>query len=349
MIAARLHGPQDLRIDRVPCPSAPRAGEALLRVHATGICGSDLHTYQDGRIGDTRVESPLTLGHEFAAIVEATGPDCLDGMHRPLLPGTRVAVDPAIPCDHCEFCQKGHPNLCCNIRFCGLWPYPGSLSEYLLMPAKTCFPLPDLLSDEEGVMLEPLGVAMHALALSKIQIGESAAILGAGPIGLLLLQLARMAGASPIFVSDPLPWRRTLALKSGADQVFDPKKENVVEEIIQATSGRGCDVVWESAWGTTTVAESVEVACLGGHVILVGIPADDKLEVKASSARRKGLTLRFARRMKHTYPRAIQLVSEGKLPLKSLISHRFPLTEAAQAFQMNLNYTPEVLKVIITS
>jgi L-iditol 2-dehydrogenase len=235
------------------------------------------------------------------------------------------------------------------MRFCGLWPNPGSLSEYLLMPAKTCFPLPDSFSDEDGVLLEPLGVALHALTLSKIQIGESAAILGAGPIGLLLLQLARMAGAAPIFVSDPLPWRRTMALKMGACEVCDPKRENVVEEIYKATRGRGCDVVWETAWGTTTVAESVEVACLGGHVILVGIPADDQLTMKASTARRKGLTIRMARRMKHTYPRAIQLVSENKISLAPLISHRFPLTEAAQAFQMNLEYTPEAMKVIITA
>ncbi len=348
MMAARLHGPRNLQIDPVPRPSAPQTGDVLLRIKATGICGSDLHSFQDGRIGDTRIESPFTLGHEFSAVVEAAGPHCRDGLHQLLLPGTRVAVDPAVPCDHCEFCQKGNPNLCSHLHFCGLWPDPGSLSDYLLMPAKCCFPLPDHISDEEGALLEPLGVAIHSIALAKIQIGASVAILGAGPIGLLLLKLARMAGASSVFVTDPLPWRRKMALKWGADAVIEPSGENVVEQIMKSTNGRGCDVVMEAAWGSVTVGEAIESARLGGRVVLVGIPADDKLEMKASTARRKGLTILFVRRMKHAYPRAIQLVSEGKIPLNALISHRFPLAQAAHAFQLNLNYAPEVLKVVIT-
>jgi L-iditol 2-dehydrogenase len=347
MQAARLHGAMDLRIEYVPAPHSPKRGEVLLRIKSTGICGSDLHSYKNGCIGNTRIESPLIPGHEFSAVVELTGEDCFDGNHRPIIPGSRVAVDPAIACGHCEFCAKGHPNLCCKIRFCGLWPDAGSLSEFMVMPAKNCFPIPDGMSDEEGSLLEPLGVALHALALSKIRLGECAAILGAGPIGLLILQLARLCGASPIIVTDPLPWRLELARRFGADFTVNPSQEEVVSQMLSHTEGRGCDVIWEAAWGTETVAEAAEAACLGGRVILVGIPEEDKLEMKASSARRKGLTIKMVRRMKHTYPTAIRLVSAGKINLLDLVSHRFPLSEADKAFRLNLDYTPNSIKVMI--
>lgn len=347
MQAARLHRAMDLRIEHVPTPHSPKRGEVLLRIRSTGICGSDLHSYKDGRIGDTRIESPLILGHEFSALVEKAGPECFDGIHQPIMPGTRVAVDPATPCGYCEFCEKGHPNLCCHMRFCGLWPEGGSLSELMVISSKNCFPIPDTISDEEGALLEPLGVALHAVALSKIRLGETAAILGAGPIGLMILQLARLCGASPIIVSDPLPWRLEMARMFGASFTVNPSQENVVAQMLSHTEGRGCDVVWEAAWGKETVAEAAEIACMGGRVILVGIPEDDKLEMKASSARRKGLTIKMSRRMKHTYPKAIRLVLEGKITLLPMVSHRFPLSEADQAFQLNLHYTPNSLKVMI--
>ena len=183
MLAARLYGPADLRVERVPRPGPPGPGMALLRVTAVGICGSDLHTYTDGRIGDAVVTTPLILGHEFGGVVEAVGPESLDGNFAPLLPGTRVAVDPAQPCGRCEMCEQGHPNLCHRLHFCGLYPDPGSLAEYMLMPAHGCFPMPDTIDNAGAALLEPLGVAIHAIDLAKIRVADSVVILGAGPIG----------------------------------------------------------------------------------------------------------------------------------------------------------------------
>ena len=216
MLAARLHGPADVRVEEVPAPGLPAAGEVLLRVKAVGVCGSDLHVYRHAEIGGARLEGPLILGHEFAGVVEEVGEGCLDGEFRPLEPGARVAVDPAQPCGQCELCERGHPNLCLNLRFCGLWPDQGALCQWMHMPAHTCFPLPDGLNDDAGVLLEPLGVAIHTVDLAKIRVGHRVAILGAGPIGLCILQLVRLAGADAVFVADRFPWRVELARRLGA-------------------------------------------------------------------------------------------------------------------------------------
>jgi len=346
MLAARLHGPADLRVERVPRPGPPKHDEVLLRVKVTGICGSDLHTYLDARIGDAPVSSPLILGHEFSGVVLQAGADALDGNGRRLEPGTRVAVDPAQPCLLCEPCQHGHPNLCRNIRFCSTYPNDGSLSEWMLMPARCCFPVPKAISDIEAALLEPLGVALHAVDLAKVRAGHSVAILGAGSIGLFIQQVAKVAGADPIFVTDKFPWRLKVARQHGAIAI-PCDQEDPVARIQKETAGRGVDVAIEAAWADHSVQQAAEMTRPGGRVVLVGIPSDDRLLLKHSTARRKGLTLKLCRRMKHTYPRAIQLVERGRLDLRGLVSHRFPLRRAGEAFALNAAYRDQVVKVII--
>jgi L-iditol 2-dehydrogenase len=348
MLAARLHGPTDLRVEKVQHPGPPGRGEVLLRVKATGICGSDLHSFADGRIGNTSIEAPLILGHEFSGVVEAVGPGALDGHFEAIKPGTRVAVDPAQPCGRCEFCEKGHPNLCRRLHFCGNYPDGGSLCEWMHMPARSCFPLPKTINDVEGALLEPLGVAIHTVDLAKIRVADSVAILGAGPVGLLVLQVARLAGAARVFITDKFPWRLKLAEKFGGTPV-NFVAEDAVQRIVKETRGRGVDVAIEAAWGDQSVAQAAELARMGGRVVLVGIPADDRLVMKASTARRKGLTIRMCRRMKHVYPRAIELVEREMIDLNSLASHRFPLKRAAEAFQLNAAYRDNVVKVMVES
>jgi L-iditol 2-dehydrogenase len=348
MLAARLHGPSDLRVERVPHPGAPGPGEALLRVRVTGICGSDLHTYQDARIGDTPVTSPLVLGHEFSAVVEALGRGALDGWHRPLRVGARVAVDPAQPCGHCESCAHGHPNLCPAVAFCGCHPYGGSLCEWIRMPACCCFPVPDAMDDETAALLEPLGVALHAVDLGHLRVGDDVAVLGAGPIGLLIVQLVLRAGAARVLVTDPLGWRLRLAGRLGA-VVLDIDAGELGAEIGGLTKGRGVDVVFEAAWGDSSVETAAELAWYGGRVVLVGIPSEDRLGLKHSTARRKGLTLVMSRRMKHVYPRCLRLATEGDLVLGGLVTHRYPLAQAAAALALNSGYQERVVKVMVTS
>lgn len=348
MLAAQLHGPSDLRIERVPHPGPPGRGEVLLRVKVTGVCGSDLHSYLDARIGDTPIQAPLVLGHEFSGVVEAVGPGSLDGHFETLKPGARVAVDPAQPCRRCELCEKGHPNLCRRLHFCGNYPDGGSLCEWMHMPARSCFPVPKTIDDLEAALLEPLGVAVHAVDLANIKVASSAAILGAGPIGLLILQVMKLAGADPIFITDKLPWRLKLAHKFGAIPIHY-ERENVVQRIQKETSGRGVDVAIEAAWADRSVEEAAEMTRLGGRLVLVGIPSDDRVSMKHSTARRKGLTIMMSRRMKHVYPRALQLVEQGRVDLHGIVSHRFPLKRALEAFQLNTAYRDKVVKVMVES
>jgi len=346
MLAARLHGPEDLRVERVRRPSAPGRGQVLLRVKTTGICGSDLHSYQDARIGDTPIAGPLVLGHEFSGVVEAVGPDSLDGYFQRLKPGMRVAVDPAQPCGHCELCEKGHPNLCCNLAFCGNFPYGGSLCERMHMPARSCFPVSRKIDDEAAALLEPLGVAIHAVDLARLRVGCSVAILGTGPIGLLILQIARLTGADPIFVTDKFPWRLKLAQKWGGIPIrYD--REDATRRVLKETHGRGVDVAIEAAWAEESVTQAAEMARLGGRLLVVGISGSNRLELNASVARRKGLTIIMSRRMKHTYPRAIRLVQTGQVDLSFLVSHRFSLARAAEAFALNAAYGSGVIKVVV--
>lgn len=344
MLAARIYEPLDMRLEQVNFPSNPKRGEVLIKVAASGICGSDLHIFKNARIGDTLVESPLIIGHEFVGIIERVGDEPFDGNHDLLKPGVRVAVDPARPCGWCEMCQKGDPNLCLNLQFCGNYPCDGCFCEYMVVPSRCCFPVPSEISDEEAVLLEPLGVAIHAIDLASIKIGNSVAILGAGPIGLLILQIAKIVGADPIFISDKFSWRLSAAAEFGGVPI-NCKSEDVKEIIMRETNG--VDVCIEAAWGEETTNQAVDVVRNGGRVVLVGIPDDDKLLMRHSTARRKGLTILMCRRMKHTYPRAINLTKKSRVDLKKLITHKFPLSQLVDAFNLNLNYADNVIKVIV--
>jgi L-iditol 2-dehydrogenase len=320
--------------------------QVLLRPRITAICGSDLHSYADARIGDTKVQSPFILGHEFSAVIEEVGAESLDGRFEAAKPGARVAVDPAQACGRCELCEKGHPNLCQRLRFCGNYPDGGSLCEWMHMPARCCFPVPETINDVETALLEPLGVALHAVDLARIRVSNSVAIVGAGPIGLLILQAVKLAGADPIFISDKFPWRLGLAEKYGGVPILSGV-EDAAQRMQRETHGRGVDIAIEAAWGDQSVEQACEAVRLGGRVVLVGIPSDDRLSVKHSTVRRKGLTILMCRRMKHAYPRAIHLVERGVVDLRGLVSHRFPLARAADAFALNAAYGDNVVKAII--
>jgi L-iditol 2-dehydrogenase len=195
-------------------------------------------------------------------------------------------------------------------------------------------------------LLEPLGVGLHAVDLAKLRAAQSVAILGAGSIGLFILQLAKLSGADPIFVTDKFSWRLKLAERYGAVAIHCDQ-EDPVARINKETAGRGVDVAIEAAWADDSVQQAAEMAGAGGRVVLVGIPSDDRLLMQHSTARRKGLTIKLCRRMKHTYPRAIRLAERGRVDLRGLVSHRFPLRRAVEAFALNAAYRGEVVKTII--
>jgi len=319
MKVVRIHSAGDLRLHDEPMPS-PGPGESLVRVTAVSICGSDIHWFAEGGIGDARVQQPLVLGHEFAGVI-ASGERS----------GERVAVDPAIPCGVCEFCREGNPNFCTSMRFAGD-KFDGALREYVAWPTRCLFRLPESIGDAEGALLEALGVGIHAIDLGHLRPGMSVGIFGCGPIGLLMVQLARISGATHIIATEKLPHRLQAAKSFGATDVFQAEGGQEIAEILAATHRRGVDVAFEVAGENDAVGTAIAVAKPGARVVLVGIPADDRTTFTASIARRKGLTIKLARRMKHTYPRAISLVEHGLVDVHSLVTHRFPLTEAKPAF-----------------
>ena len=343
MRASRLHGIRDLRLEDLPRPT-PGPGEVLLKVASVGTCGSDVHYYVDGRIGDQVVTAPIIMGHEFSAWVAELGAGA-EGLEI----GQLVAVEPAIHCGECESCQHGHPNLCPDVRFCGTPPVDGVFAEYTVMPAENCFPLPPGFGSVEGAMLEPLGTAIHTVGLAHLRPGQTVAVLGAGPIGLLIAAVARASGASAVYVTEPLAYRRQFALDYVADAVLNPydAETDAIAEIMRLTNGRGVDVAFEAAGASETPNQAASLVRPGGKVIIVGIPSEDTMTFTASTTRRKGLTIKLVRRMKHAYPRAIRMVQTGMVDVKRLATHTFPLERIAEAFEMVVAYDDGVLRAII--
>ncbi|MBN1875263.1 MAG: NAD(P)-dependent alcohol dehydrogenase [Anaerolineae bacterium] len=341
MLTSRLYGIRDLRLEQMPIPQ-PGPGEVLLKIATVGTCGSDVHYYLEGGIGDAIVTDPITMGHEFSAWIVDLG-EGVEGLE----PGQLCAVEPAIPCGKCEYCLHGHPNICPDVRFCGTPPIDGVFAEYAVMPAENCFPLPAGFSPGDGALLEPLGIAIHTVDLSHLKIGQTVAVLGAGPVGLLTAAVAKAAGAGAIYVTEPIAHRRQFALDYCADAVFNPETEDVVTAIMEATGGRGVDVAFEAAGAETTPDQAARVARPGGKVIVIGIPSDDRMLMTASVVRRKGLTIKLVRRMKHTYPRAIRLVQSGMVDVARLATHTFPLERIQEAFELVAGYKDGVLRAMI--
>ena len=332
MKALRLHGVGDLRLADEPVPH-PGPAEALVRVTAVGICGSDLHWYDESGIGGAVLTRPLILGHEAAGVI-------VDGPRA----GQRVALDPQVPCGACETCAAGRDHLCPEVRFLGHSVTDGAMRALLAWPLANLVPLPDAIDDLAGAMLEPLGVAIHALRLARVRPGDSVGVFGCGPIGLLLIQLARASGATTIVATDRLPHRVEAARRLGAlaALVGDGTEREV---LLDATAGRGIDAAVEIAGDDDAIETAITLARPAGTVVVAGIPPGDHSTIAASIARRKGLDLRFSRRMSRAYPRAIALVEAGLVEVSSLVTHRFAIADFEAAFRTAVRR--DGLKVVI--
>lgn len=298
----------------------PGDGEVLLEVLAVGLCGSDRHWYREAGIGDAVVGDGLILGHEFSALI-ASGP------HQ----GQRVAVDPAIPCQECDQCVAGRPNLCLDLHFAG-HGIDGALRRHMVWPEWCLVPLPDSLSDEQGALLEPLGVALHAIDLAGPIEGRSLCVIGCGPIGLLLTAALRDLGARRIVATDPLPHRLEAAVTFGATETVSAPDEGT-DPLMD-----GFDVVFETAGTDAALHRALVAARPGGRVVLVGIPDADRTSFVASLARRKELTIMLCRRMlPGDLARAAVLAERGISGLDQMITHRFDLGRAVEAFDTLLD------------
>lgn len=331
-----------MTVREVPEPRGLGTEDVLVRVKAVEICGTDIHYYQGDSAGYTKMAYPFVMGHEFAGVVEAVGSQVTD-----LLPGDRVAVDPANSCSRCESCLAGHPNVCPTGRFSGSPGVPGALQELLVHPARLAFTLPDSMSFIQAALLEPLGVALHAVDLGKIRIADTVAVLGCGPIGLNIVQLARLAGAQDVFVTELVGHRLRLAEKCGASLAIDPRRQDPVRAILDATNGRGVDVAFEVAGALETPEMAAEVAKACGTAVVVGICAQDQMPFRSTPTRKKGLTIKVSRRMGHLYPRTLALVKRQMIDVGSLVTHVFPLERGHEGFELLDGYKGDMGKVVI--
>lgn len=323
MRSARLHAAGDLRIHEEAQPASAE-GHTLVRVGAVGLCGSDLHWFSEGGIGDARIVDPPIPGHEIGGVA-------IDGPYA----GQVVAVDPAIPCFKCEHCLEGWPNLCPKVKFAGHGDTDGGMAEVISWPTDRLVPMPDGIDAEDAAVLEPLGVAIHAWDLGHAKLGDRIAIVGAGPISLLLVQLAKHSLASEVIVVEPLAHRREAAKAMGADRVLDAGEELPAD----------CHVVFEVCGNPEPVEAAIRLTRAGGRVVLVGIPDGDVTTFPAALARRKGLTIAIVRRMPEVYERAVDLAARRVVDLKSVVSDRFGLDQASGGFAFATRR--EGLKVLI--
>ncbi len=337
MRAVRLYGPGDVRVESIPRPPMDESEQVRLRMRSVGICGSDLHHFREGSTGDEENAEPFVLGHEISAEVPPESADRLD-----LEAGTVVAVDPADPCGECEWCDRGHRNLCPNVDFKGVVGHQGGLAEFITVHPHQVVPVPDEFGPDTAALLEPLGIAIHALDLAELRPMDTVAVLGAGPIGLLCAQVAQAVGAGTCYVVDPLDYRTEVAADLGADAVAP--SHTAIDEW---TDGRGVDVAIEATNAPEGFEHAVESVRIGGKVVLVGIPEGNEHTFTASTARRKGVTVKWSRRMGHVYPRAIRMVQDGRVAVDPLVTHRFSLEEGPEALALQSRYEDDIIKAVV--
>lgn len=343
MLVAELSNPRKFRITDAASIPDPLPGQIQVAVKAVGICGSDLHYFSDGGIGDARCVYPMVLGHEPAGVVLKTGAG-VSGWSA----GDRAVLEPAMYCYHCEFCMSGHHNVCANLRFFSQPEEPGFFRERVNLGAHSLLPLPANLSHPEGALVEPLAVALHSMQFAAPRPGESAVVFGAGPIGLLTIALLKLSGLARIWAAEPVAHRRELALAVGASAVLDPLAVDPAREILRDTSGRGVDTAIDCAGKTESINQCILAARNAGRVVVTGIPPEDYVAVAFHALRRKELAFYSVRRSNHDSETALRLLASEPRRFAPMLTHERPIQEAQQAFELCERYADGVGKLTLT-
>mgnify|MGYP005822167823 CR=1 FL=1 len=316
--------------------------EVLVKLEYVGICGSDLHYYETGAIGDYVVEPPFVLGHEPGGIVVEVGKNVTH-----LKAGDRVALEPGKTCGHCEFCKTGRYNLCPDVVFFATPPVDGVFQEYVAHEADLCFKLPNNVSTLEGALIEPLAVGFHAAIQGDAHLGQKAVVMGAGCIGLVSMMALKARGVSEVYVVDIMEKRLKKALELGADGVINGAEENVEQKIRQITDGRGVDLVIETAGTEITTRQAISIAKKGSNIVLVGYSKSGEMTLPMSLVLDKELTFKTVFRYRHIYPMAIEAVAQGKVNLKGIVTDIFDLDDVQKAMDYSVNNKTNIVKAVI--
>ncbi|HEY6291260.1 MAG TPA: alcohol dehydrogenase catalytic domain-containing protein [Terriglobia bacterium] len=346
MKTALLTGIRQLEVRDAPLPELITPEDVLVQIEAVGVCGSDIHYYATGRIGSQAVQFPETLGHECAGVVAATG----TAVRAPKLAvGQRVAIDPLIPCGRCDQCLAGREHTCRRQRFLGCpGQAPGALAEYLVMPARCCYPVPDSMTAAQAALVEPFSIGLHSRNLAPLPSGSEAkiAILGAGPIGLCVLLACRATDSNcRTYVTDLIDERLEVARRCGAEWTGNPQREDVVRAM--AEEPLGMDVVFECAGKQETLDQATELLKPGGTLLVVGIPELDRVSFDPHLLRRHELQVRTVRRQNKCVAPAIGMIASGAVNVDALVTHRFSLAETQQAFDLVAGYGDGVMKAMV--
>lgn len=320
----------------------PKDNEVLVKLEYVGICGSDLHYYETGAIGDYVVKPPFVLGHEPGGTVVEVGKDV-----KHLKAGDRVALEPGKTCGHCEFCKTGKYNLCPDVVFFATPPVDGVFQEYVAHEADLCFKLPDNVSTMEGALIEPLAVGFHAAMQGGARAGQTAVVMGSGCIGLVTMMALKAMGVSKVYVVDIMEKRLRKALELGADGVIDASRTDVVAEIRKLTGGKCCDLAVETAGTQTTTVQAIHMTKKGATIVLVGYSKSGEMTLPMSLALDKELTFRTIFRYRHIYPMAIEAVAAGRVNLKGIVTDVFELDAIQKAMDFSVNHKADIVKAVI--
>ena len=322
----------------------PRAkdDEVLVKLEYVGICGSDMHYYETGAIGDFVVKPPFVLGHEPGGTVVEVGKNV-----KHLKVGDRVALEPGKTCGHCQFCKEGKYNLCPDVVFFATPPVDGVFQEYVAHEADLCFKLPDNVSTLEGALIEPLAVGFHAAIQGDAHLGQKAVVMGSGCIGLVSMMALKARGVSEVYVVDVMDKRLEKAMELGATAVINGAKEDVAERIRQLTNGDGVDLAIETAGTEITTRQAIQVVKKGATIVLVGYSKTGEMTLPMSIALDKELTFKTVFRYRHIYPMAIDAVASGKVNLKGIVTNEFTLDEVPKAMDYSMHNKADIVKAVI--
>jgi L-iditol 2-dehydrogenase len=342
MKAAVLTGIRRMEVREVPDPKMENDTDVLLKIEKVGVCGSDVHYFETGRIGSQVVQFPFIVGHECAATVAAVGKAV-----KHVKVGDQVVVEPAVSCHECDQCRQGRENTCFHLRFLGTpGQGDGCLSEFIVMPEECCFPIGGKITIEQGVLCEPLAIGAYAVRQARLSRTADVAILGAGPIGLSCMVCAQAEGVRACYLTEKIDRRMETARKGGAAWVGNPLKEDVVAAILKQQPS-GIDVAFECAGQQETIDQGIDLLKPGGKLILVGIPREDRISFAIDKIRRKEITIVNIRRQNGCTGKAIDLVASKKVKPDFMVTHRFKLDRIQDAFELVAEYKDGVVKAMI--
>ena len=331
-----------LEFREIPKPRIKKTTDVLLKMRNVGICGSDIHYYSSGKIGDQIIKFPFTIGHEGSAMVESVGSRVTR-----VKPKDRVAIEPAVSCGKCDQCKAGRRHTCRNLKFLGCpGELPGCLSEYIVIHEENCYKIGSSMSFIQGTLVEPLSIGVYSASFLEKAKGKTIGILGSGPIGLSVLLASRLSGVGKVFMTDKIEDRLITAEKAGANWIGNPNLIDVVEEI-KNTESNQLDAVFECCGEQEALDQAVDLLKPGGKLIIVGIPEPNEIYFNINKIRRKEISIQNIRRQNNCTQKAIDLIAKGKINVDFMATHNFKLKDAPLAFEIVEGYRDGVIKAMI--